>query len=84
MTKQRSLNQSVLSMAATVSVFLLTASFAPSTQAAVIEAYKTSSTTPIVVAWTGHRERVWERRHGYYGNRHYHRCHWVNHIKQCW
>ncbi len=79
MTTQRSLNNLVLSMAATVSVFLLTASYAPSTQAAVIEAYKTSTATPVVLAWvTRHRARVYDRRHYNVNN-----CRWVNGYHRC-
>ncbi len=51
MNVQRSLNHLLLSMVATVTVFLLAATYAPSTQAASTEAYQASATTPTVLAW---------------------------------
>ena len=51
MSKQQSLDHLFLSMVASVTLFLLTVSYAPSLHAAVTESYKTSTATPVVLAW---------------------------------
>ena len=63
MSNQRRLNNLLLSIIATVTVFLLTVSYAPSARAAVTEAYQSNGQSPVVLAY-------------YYGPRFYRHAGW--------
>ena len=63
MDKQSNLNHLLLSLAATMAVFIFTAAYAPSIHAEVTQAYKTNTATPVVLAW--YRNNWYGHRYGY-------------------